>query len=118
MVAVLRGQAKERIKGLVWPISRRRALAGLMIVFGLSRLGLIPHIFPTVLPEPAWGAGLVGLGLALWDSRCCTVFGIVVSALSVGALVGFGLDVGPRNTTSVIAYWLAFIAFIETWSHA
>lgn len=101
----------------IQPRNARRAVAGIMIIMGLGRLGLYATnpLAMTLTPEE-YGILLTVLGTLLYiNGRFrLSVGGRIVAALGAILLFGMAWDIGKLGVTALLEAWLALILLRET----
>lgn len=96
----------------------RLIVAGVVLIFGLGRVGMFSFSNPTTLvPALVYGWLALGVAVALTvtaGDRRSRLSGRVVAGLGACVLAGLGADVWPAATSALILWWLAGALVIET----
>ena len=95
----------------------RLVVAGVVLIFGLGRMGMFSFSNPTFLPALFYGwlaLMIAGALVATSGRRRSRLSGRIVAGLGACVLAGLGADVWPAATSSLILWWLAGALLIES----
>lgn len=96
----------------------RLTVAGVVLIFGLGRVGMFSFSNSTTfVPAQVYGWLALAIAVALAvtaGTRRSWLSGRIVAGLGACVLGGLGADVWPAATSSLILWWLAVALVIET----